>query len=153
MLETPPIYTAEELLEEFVREEHGKRPLTPFNRWLEEDPTLRIYVRRAYRFFDGQLVSVLDLASIEANPQGKGRFTKFLEFVEDLLLPFAGVYVENVQTARFAEFFRRRGYKQAVVQSWERGSPSFYKLWDRTEERVSTTEAPRVQLELVGEEG
>lgn len=91
------------------------------NRWLVEHPRhgnewlnfpgLQVYVRRTRRHLDGAVRETLDLASVEAKKQGQGTFREFLPHFEHVA-KFHGlfVYVENVQTPRFASFFERSGY-------------------------------------------
>lgn len=125
------IWSVEDQVDEFVDEinAHGK-DLRSYNRWIK-DESLNVYVRRSYRSVGhGELrrmVYMFDIASVTATPQGTGRFTRFLEFVERHT-PFDGVLIENVQEPRFAEFFRKRDHYREV--DTDGIFPSFYRLWD-----------------------
>lgn len=84
------------------------------NSWVKI-PGMRIYLRHATHLIrtegEPQMVSCLDLASLEAAKPGKGVFTRFLtEFEQymDTAYPDKAIYVENVMSERFASFFRRR---------------------------------------------
>lgn len=122
--------STENLLDEFVHEvnKYGKE-MRSYNRWLEDDRSLRVYVRRSVRSLGHgdlrRIVWMLDIGSVAAEPEGNGRFTAFLEYVETAK-PFDGIFVESVQTIRFADFFRTRGYHEIDSEV----IPSFYRLWD-----------------------
>lgn len=84
------------------------------NRWLIS-PVMKVYVRKGKRFSAERLFNVLDIANIEVkqDEQGKGHFTDFLE--RYMLLAqkhgFDAIFVENVLTPRFTDFFIKRGWK------------------------------------------
>ena len=77
---------------------------------------VRMYVRRVDRTFDigAPRVGVLDLASISViGERGKGTFTAALEDIEATAeAEGLEIYVENVQTERFQEFWVKRGYER-----------------------------------------
>ena len=86
----------------------GKR-----NQWFELRG-MRVYLRHGFHSIkNAQLAAVancIDLASVEVYNEGKGTFTKFLDKLEVLMdeIPDKSLYVENVLSERFANFFRRR---------------------------------------------
>ena len=125
--------TTEEQLAWSVSIAETKAHFATHNRWLEDDKTLKVYIRRAHRLFEGRLVTVLDIGSVEANPVGTGRFTRFLEYVEEVK-PFEGLYVECVHNTRFADFFRRRNYREFYIpgtgpSNLVQSPANFYRLW------------------------
>lgn len=50
----------------------------PTRGWIE-DGSLSVYIRITTRFIHGKLTKTIDIANIEAKPQGKGRFTSFFK--------------------------------------------------------------------------
>ena len=68
---------------------------------------LAVYIRKSIRYKE----PCLDIANVSVNQkhQNKGIFIKFLEIVEAKNIP---IFVENVLTERFANFFLKRGYEQ-----------------------------------------
>ena len=86
--------------------------------WLEFQ-NLRVYVRKAERIVFGKRISCIDIASVSAYKQGRGTFTEFLEAMEKHA---PVIYVENILTSRFADYFRKRGYRvgdTAYGLNWE----------------------------------
>ncbi len=79
------------------------------NAWLEGDG-YSIYVRKTKHHINERTLDTIDLANINFAPQymGRGNFTVLLDFLEKQQpLP---IYIENVLTVRFANFFRKRRY-------------------------------------------
>lgn len=107
--------TAEAQLDDFLLSADGK---TTCNKWLQ-DETMQVYVRRSGRYVDlglgADIVSALDISSVEVVYQGKGRFTKFFEYAQ-VVNPWEILYVENVLTERFAEFFLKQGMERLPGQ-------------------------------------
>lgn len=124
---------AEDQLRYFLADVWMKSKLTPHSRWLEEDPTLHVYVRRAYHLLGGKMRTVLDIASVTAEPTGTGRFTRFLEWIEDVQ-PFDGVYIESIVSERFENFFIDRGYIKVEYDNIP-FQGDVYRLWDKKEEQ------------------
>lgn len=87
---------------------------TERNRWLNSDK-IKVYVRKGRHVLDrtGEIEHVLDIAAIEVplDAQKQGVFTRFLEFAKKVN-PFAAIYVENVLTPKFQQFFERNGWKK-----------------------------------------
>lgn len=94
------------------------------NEWLHFED-LSIYVRNAVHALDGKLVETLDLASIEFRDQEQGHFTNVLGFLEEHCKKV--IYVENVISPRFQNFFERRTGWERQQLCWEVAVPSFYK--------------------------
>lgn len=98
------------------------------NAWLKEEK-YEYYVRKTRRILppkrDGILRMTLDLANITGYDRGKGRFTPFLERIEKQAFDanFKAVFIENVVTERFADYFRKHGYEELPSLP-----PCFYKL-------------------------
>jgi hypothetical protein len=104
------------------------------NAWLSTDG-MHIYLRKGPRRLNRQIYeNVLDIANVSvrsAAQEGKGKFTKF--FNEVLLATqegFDAIYIENVLTERFANFFRRQGWQESVPGEGD-GPPCFYKLMEK----------------------
>lgn len=85
---------------------------------------ISVYLRKSQRVVNGKMLSALDIASIdvEKESQGKGIFTAFLVEAESLGVP---IFIENVLTRKFSEFFRKRGYTE--IGSNDGLAPCFFK--------------------------
>lgn len=100
--------------------------------------SIEIYIRVGMRYTQGSLKPVITLASIEARPTGTGLFTALLGVVETCAKANGlGVYVENVLTNQFAEFWRKRGYDEEDPSGC--GVPCFRK-WGNYLPALSTTQ-------------
>jgi hypothetical protein len=105
------------------------------NAWLNRDGQA-VYVRKSVRVLgDQRYERVFDIANIETpeKKQGRGRFKQFLSEVETALegTTYQAIYIENVLTVRFADYFRRTGWKETFSLKYETDfsqSPCFYKL-------------------------
>ena len=96
-----------------------------------EDGLITIYVRAGRRFLNGQMLKCFDIASIttKERQQRKGLFTGWLNDAEQKIaaMDFDAIYVENVLTPEFCEFWRRRGYTELN----DGYNSSFYKIIER----------------------
>lgn len=73
--------------------------------------SIEMYIRVGNRYVQGSYAPCITLASLEATPTGTGLFTALLELTEAVAEANGlGLYIENVLTKRFAEFWRKRGY-------------------------------------------
>jgi hypothetical protein len=73
---------------------------------------------------------MLDLANIEATYPGTGRFTQFLEYVEQLK-PWDGLFIESVTNRRFGKFWtRRKGYER--IPDSDPCQANFLRLWNES---------------------
>ena len=102
---------------------------TSRNEWLETS-TFSIYVRKGLKVFDQETFTrTLDIASVTCNLPGEGLFTLLLQKIEEDLpsLNFKGIFIENVQNERFAEFFRKRKFSRSETIGIG-GTPCFYKV-------------------------
>jgi hypothetical protein len=83
------------------------------NKWFYGS-NMKIYMRKSKRYIEGQIRDCLDLASmevLEGEDMGKGIFTDFLtKFIETY--PEHNIFVESIQTERFALFFEKFGFKR-----------------------------------------
>jgi hypothetical protein len=97
------------------------------NSWLH-DKDVDVYIRKSRRYlgYPPKMIDILDIATISVKKQGKGRFTRFLSFVQDVYP--GNLFVENVQTPRFANFFRRLGWQEWIPAGGTPESPCFYLL-------------------------
>lgn len=121
----------EDQLRRFLADAWIKPKLTPHSRWLEDDPSLRVYVRRAHHLIDGSIREVLDIANAIAEPMGTGRFTHFLEWIEDVQ-PYDGTFIESIVNPRFEEFFLNRGYIKIEYDDCAM-QRNVYRLWNKEE--------------------
>ena len=114
--------TAEQQLVDFL---NGQKR----NLWLQ-DSEIEIYVRKSKRYLGHppEMIDVLDIATISVveEEQNKGRFTRFLLFVQEVYL--GNLFIENVQTQKFANFFRRLGWQEWIPAGGDPDLPCFYLL-------------------------
>ncbi len=107
------------------------------NRWVK-DHNLEIYLRKGPRYISYnerfqkvqhdrtmRKVFALDIANITANTPGRGNFTSYLKYLENLLknkrfVAVTGstakkeiecIYIENIHNARFVKFLSKHGFK------------------------------------------
>lgn len=89
---------------------------------------LKVYVRNGVRCIGDQMVTTLDIASVEliGRPLGKGIFTAWLGYAERqaVLAGKYAVYVESILNDRLLTMLLARGYQQEP----NRRPPSVYKL-------------------------
>lgn len=88
--------------------------------WLENN-VMRVYLRVAPRLIGGRVVKCLDIANVtvQARHRHKGVFSEFLAAckMEAAKCGLSHVFIENVATDRFANYFDRKGYiKYQVVE-------------------------------------
>lgn len=96
--------TCEEQLTKFLKQ-------TIQNRMWIGDGTLNVYVRKGHHVLGGEMLETLDIANIEAEPKGKGRFTTFLQFAENTAKPLKlTILVEAILEPRLIPFLRKKGY-------------------------------------------
>lgn len=85
------------------------------SQWLQY-PRMQVFVRKSERLhptLDNVRIHCLDIANVEVSEKyrGKGVFTYWLEQVKEHQLRFFdALYVENVQTEKFAHFFETRSW-------------------------------------------
>lgn len=82
------------------------------NTWIRERD-INVYVRRSNRIIDGNLVSCLDIASVEVNEKrrGQGMFKSFLNRVEKAAASMdREVFVESILEPRLLQFLLKRDY-------------------------------------------
>lgn len=91
------------------------------NVWLE-DENGKVYVRKSRRFLNGEAITTLDIASIEAIVRGKGFFKTVRVAAENSGL---SVYVENVLEPRLVDHLLRNGYTMIGDRNF---TPCFYKI-------------------------
>jgi hypothetical protein len=95
------------------------------NAWINGEG-FRVYVRRAVHPspHSNVMLNTLDIASVEVEQTGRGAFRRMLEASRDIAIAdgLEALYVENVQTERFADFFRRNKWIELPDTG---GGPSF----------------------------
>lgn len=78
------------------------------NKWIYDDG-IKIYIRNSLRYFNGNLIPCLDLASIEIDNSGNGIFTNiFNEILEKF--KDKNIFVESILTDRFYNFIKSKGF-------------------------------------------
>lgn len=84
----------------------GKRAI-----WIRHEG-LRVYLRHARRFINGEMYATLDIASAEADREGQGEWKRFVVFLqgEKALDEFEYVHVELVHNKRVREWFRKHAW-------------------------------------------
>lgn len=90
-------------IRDFVTSKHSTQ-------WLQFG-NMEIYVRQAVRQnpLNHGLIRTFDIANISCGHKGCGIFTKLFESLEGLSdYGFGAIYIEQVLTDRFADFFRRK---------------------------------------------
>lgn len=83
------------------------------SQWFENDK-ISLYLRLGHRCVDQNLrYSALDLASISIHPdfQNSGIFSRILDKLETINTRQI-IYVENILSERFKNFFLKRGYRE-----------------------------------------
>lgn len=88
------------------------RHATPHRQWVKFSFG-EVYFRKTRHYIAGNFINTLDIATINVKDtfQGKGHFTSLLNFIESHCLSVGRtIYIENVQTKRFSEFFSKHGY-------------------------------------------
>jgi hypothetical protein len=93
-----------------------------------------IFMRKSFRLFNGETYDrVVDLANVEIKNerfQCKGKFTQLVEDVTMLAnnRGYQALYVENVLTPRFEQYFVKRRWERVVGQFSPLNPPCFYKF-------------------------
>jgi hypothetical protein len=78
------------------------------NEWIVVDG-FKMYVRKSKRFYDNKFVDCLDIASMEAEVQGTGIFTKILtKILSDY--PKTNIFVESILNPRLKPFLEKFGF-------------------------------------------
>ena len=80
------------------------------NQWLQFGH-IEIYVRQSIRRDPTKttLIRTFDIANISCGHKGCSIFTQLFDSLEDLYsYGFGAIYIEQVMTDRFADFFRRK---------------------------------------------
>jgi len=83
----------------------------PRNAYVQEKGFVHLYVRFAYRCLDGQAMTTLDLANIEAEKPGSGAFTSLVARLRSIY-PGLPLFVESVLNPRFHGKLLQLGFKQ-----------------------------------------
>ncbi len=104
------------------------------NAWICSGLGQEVYVRKGQRMIDGKKYNrVLDIANVTTREkkQNKGMFKRFLleAFVSAWGQGYEAIYVENVLTPYFADYFRRTGWIEITREddAWALALPCFYK--------------------------
>ncbi len=102
-----------EQLEKFLQSDFS-------NQWLSNELMKEVYVRKSHRRLSDVTYHCLDIANVHVFLTGQGTFTRFLAEVIEIN-PFQVIYVENVLTNRFANWFRKNNWIEIPALA-----PSFY---------------------------
>ncbi|MFB2970403.1 hypothetical protein ACE1CD_15630 [Aerosakkonema sp. BLCC-F183] len=82
------------------------------NQWLT-DEFMQVYLRKSHRYYAGNLIQVLDIATIEVYPdfQRQGKCSEFLRITHQIN-PYQATFVENV----LHEFLRLHLFKNQYLE-------------------------------------
>lgn len=69
----------------------------------------KMYVRKSKRYYNGNIIDCVDLATIESTTTGTGLFTLILEEILRKY-PNKNLYVESILTNKFYNFFKKYGF-------------------------------------------
>lgn len=99
------------------------------NSYIEED-NYTLYVRKGHHLigdkFNTKIEKTFDIGNITAFLPEQGRLKPFLAYLEKIIYPqYKILYIENILTRRFEEFFIRLKYKKAPIDGI---IPSYYKI-------------------------
>jgi hypothetical protein len=89
--------------------------------YLTDNETYQIYVRLSTKVWNGKKIRTFDLSNIHYIETGTGAFTKLLIKIEKVLEKSdRTLYIEEIQTERFMNYFEKKGYEIKVSsnQSW-----------------------------------
>lgn len=102
------------------------------------EPEYSLYMRNALRPDEhGNMVKSLDISSVQVAETGQGRFQQMLDVIERVAYAkdMDILYVENVQTEKFANFFRKLGWiEEPRIARYD--EPSFIKRMKPSEHIV-----------------
>jgi hypothetical protein len=104
------------------------------NAWIASGLGQEVYVRKTRRILGGaDCLKVLDIGNVNTmeKRQHKGLFKRFLAeaFISAWGQGYEAIYIENVLTPRFADYFRRNGWVEIPDHEYSSVSlPCFYKL-------------------------
>jgi hypothetical protein len=101
------------------------------NAWIEHGGQ-SLYLRKALHWIGGpEHLRMIDIANVETpeKKQGKGRFKQNLAVItgEALTRGYDGIYIENVLSDRFAEYFRREKWIELDMALTD--LPCFYRVF------------------------
>ena len=92
--------------------------LFPRNAYVTEPGFSSLYVRLSERYIDGRVQHpVLDLANLSAKKPGNGSFKKLIARLRTDR-PELGLFVECVQTERFAQGLLKMGFRDVGLQCY-----------------------------------
>jgi hypothetical protein len=117
-------------LEEFIE---SRSSILPSNAFVTCQEFRQLYVRKARRYLDGEMIEVLDIARIEAETPGSGAFTRLSE---RLLAKGINLFVESVQNPRFEKKLLKLGFLPLKTHPF-----CYYKMGKADAEASTETEA------------
>lgn len=111
-------------LETFLADETSRNEWVRYHHGGPKGVSMKIYLRRCHRSHL-PVATDLDIASVGAEPMGRGGFTALLNLLE----PRYAIFVENVFNDRLSDYLQRRGYHQTNGQTYP---PCFAKAKAKT---------------------
>lgn len=107
------------------------------NAWIYHED-VHVYVRVNMKFIAGQSVKTLEIANITVQDPSKGYFTQLISELEEALAlkdsDVECIFIENIFSPRFVEFFRKRGYFESRSSVYDVIiCPCMYLLLQRSE--------------------
>jgi N-acetylglutamate synthase-like GNAT family acetyltransferase len=99
----PTVATIFDQLDEFLESNHRNLYIG--------DNVGNIYLRKGYHHIDKNIELCLDIANVNVSKQfqNQGWFKSFLQYAIQKC-PYKYIYIENVLTPRFSEFFQKNGW-------------------------------------------
>lgn len=90
-----------------------ERSKTRDNQWVVA-PNLSVYLRKGQRYFGDLVLTSFEIASIEVEEshRGQGCWKKFIAEIQAYNLSQDIIFVENVLTDQFADWFRKNGWNE-----------------------------------------
>jgi hypothetical protein len=98
-------------LDEFIAPRLKDLRMSPRNQYVDHPGWKSLYVRVSQRIYDHKMLTVIDLANMEAEETGKGTFRKLIVHLQTTYPDFP-IYVEQVLTDQFMGGLLRLGFKR-----------------------------------------
>jgi len=114
--------SGEPALDDFIAPRLSDLRMFPRNAYVKYPGWKSLYVRVSQRIYNHEMLTVIDLANLEALKYGKGTFRNLVTHLQKTY-PSTAIYVEQVQTTQFEEGLVRIGFKRKSDTE-----PSFYLL-------------------------
>lgn len=84
------------------------------NEYVQEPEFKTLYVRMTHRIFNNKMGICLDIATVEAKIKGKGTFKNLIKRIQ-FRYPELWIFIENVQSLKFARGLERLGFERDTM--------------------------------------